>query len=679
MPFSRLRPLPLNSLRAKTLLALLLLAVVIVLPAALIGRSALEEVKTGLGISFARNHVLQNQQRILTLIRRDLALAQRLAGSTLTRRWFVDEDNNWAKEQFFAEADGYATSFADHSYFAVHAGSGHYYFNDGKQAYSRTPRYALKREAPDDAWFFSTIAKPPGDHINVNLDEKLRVTKVWFNIPVLDAEGRVLGIAGSGIDLSAFLQTYLHAGEIGVTSLVVNRDGAIQAHPDPAMIEYAALTKRQAEKTLYRLLADDGERQQLRQLLQRLATGQDGVASFEAHLDGQPRLLALAYIAELDWFVVSAVDLAATGVIDNHVLAAALGATLLLVLTLIVITLSGFDRLVLAPLARLNDLVRKVAGGAYDIRIGSRRHDELGELARNFDTMAARVHEHTTLLEDRVEERTRALSQANVQLGEAHRKVTDSIRYASFFQSALLPERALQEHFPGEYFVLWRPRDVVGGDLYFYRPAAGGHLLGVMDCAGHGVPGALMTMIAHAALDLALARVGADDPARLLTSFDATVRNMLPSRERFDRIATDMDIGICFIDPAAGRLRYSGARLPLYWSDNDGGGEIAGARRSIGDRKNNVFANGEIALRADRTFYLCSDGILDQNGEEQGFAFGAARLRAALQQNRQLPLAAQGEALTAIFDRYCGERAQRDDITLLAFRLPATVTPSEEQ
>lgn len=275
--------------------------------------------------------------------------------------------------------------------------------------------------------------------------------------------------------------------------------------------------------------------------------------------------------------------------------------------------------------------------------------------------MAQQVRAHSENLERLVDERTR-------ELAEAHRKVTDSIRYASLIQHAILPDRALKADLQGQYFVLWRPRDVVGGDFYLYRSATGQCLFGVVDCAGHGVPGACMTMIAHAALEVALGDTPWQDPAALLQRTDQVARGMLPGDDRSRQIATSMDMGLCHVDLERRLVTFAGARLGLFWSDGDNCEEIPGHRRGVNDRRSGSYDNAQVPLAAGRTFYLVSDGLLDQAGGDQGYGFGARRLAAWIRTHAHLPLAEQKSALLEEIQAYQGPLAQRDDITLLAFR-----------
>ncbi|MBI4742393.1 MAG: HAMP domain-containing protein [Betaproteobacteria bacterium] len=659
-------------LRAKTFVTLIALSGVTVLFALLLGSLSLHIIRDDLGRSFARSRVLLSQQRILAALLPELALARRFADGVLTHRWVKNERDPATRELFFKEAEGYRKSFADQSYFIAPAGSGNFYLNGRQTPFSKAPRYTLKKDKPEDTWFYHSLKQSEAFNINVETDHVLKTTKVWFNVLVRNETGDVQGVAGTGLDLGEFLDNFIKLSPSGVTAMIIDPQGRIQAHPDPAMIEYSSVGKADAQRTLHQLLNSGAERQTLADALSTLLKGQEQAVVFNAHLSGKPHLIALAYIPEVRWYVLSAVDLDVHRLFDNNLVQWAVVAGALAILALIALTMVGFDRLVLSPLARLTRSVRQVAEGGYGVRLRSTRRDELGELARTFDLMAEHVHDHTTHLEEWVHERTEAVREAHNKLDAAHRLLTDSIASASLFQRALLPNKRALEYFPGEIFALWLPRDVVGGDLYLYRQTERGCLIALMDCVGHGVPGAFMTMIAHAALDLTLNERGLDDPAALLLRFDENLRTMLPERERFGQLSTDMDMALCHLDFAARRLTFAGARVALRWIDAEGYHCAPAGKRNIGGSRRGWFSNVAVALAAGRTFYLTTDGLLDQNGVAQGFALGESNFEKCLVANAHLSLPEQQAALNDFLAVWRGDLPQRDDVAVIGFRIDGT-------
>ncbi|TDV26799.1 stage II sporulation protein E [Paraburkholderia caballeronis] len=300
-----------------------------------------------------------------------------------------------------------------------------------------------------------------------------------------------------------------------------------------------------------------------------------------------------------------------------------------------------FRRRIIVPLADATHEIVAVAAGRPSADIAP--HAYSGEIRELFD--AVRTLKANTL--DRMR----------------------SIEYASLIQRAMLPDPSIEAGFGANHFVLWKPRDVVGGDFYLCRRNADGDLVGVIDCAGHGVPGALMTMTARALFERAMEATPLDDPAAILRRTDDGLRRML-SRERLDKVlAGSMDAGLVFVDRVRRRIVFAGAKISLFATDGRDVHEHKGARRAIGDRRRGEYDNVEVALRPGWTFYLGTDGLFDQAGGDDGFGFGGTRFASMLRDHAHLPLDDQARVFEATLDAYRRGHPQRDDMTLLAFRI----------
>ncbi|MAX90285.1 MAG: histidine kinase [Pseudomonas sp.] len=655
-------------IRGKSLLALLLTFLLAIGVTVLVGREALQGVQNRFGEAYARNVVQLNRERLFAPVTRELALAQRLAESQITRAWLLDESDPAKRELFFREAAGYQRALSDHSYFAASAASNRYYSNGDQQPPSEAPRYEMKPDAPEDEWFYVTLRSDAPYHLNVDRSAVTGDLKIWFNILVRDGS-RPLGIVGSGISLNAFVTQFIEEDKTGVESMVLDSHGSILVHPDQNLVTLNADTSqgRSLSTSLLGQLDDIDQANALRQAMRYSREHPGETTTVEASLDGEPRLLALTWIPELQWFVASAVDLRTAQVIELRPLMPALGAVLLLLL-LIAGGAWLVDRRVLSPLRQLRKSAQAIAAGHYNAPLPSDRDDEIGELSAAFRSMALKIHSHTSELESRVDERTRELQQANRDMAAAHKKIEDSIDYASLIQHAILPKRQLVADLDERHAVLWHPRDVVGGDFYVYRATEQGCLLGVVDCAGHGVPGALMTMLAHAAIEQAIADAGLHDPAAILARTDGIVRRMLRDDTTQQALATNMDVGLAYVDFGRRLVVYAGAKVALYYSDGESLEELPAGRRAIGDRRVGEYGNAEVGLKPGRTFYLATDGFLDQAGGELGYGFGNSRFADMILRHARLPMNEQGAAFKATLDEYQGDYPQRDDITMLCFR-----------
>ena len=655
-------------LRAKASLAMVLAALIALIPAALIGKQVLDGVRNHFGEAYAVNFTKLKRQSILAPVSRELALSRRFANSVLTRQWLLDENNPTKQSAFFEEAEGYRQSFRDHNYFIASALSRNYYTNASDKPLSDTPRYVLSTTRENDSWFFSSLKQSEDFNINVDYAKSIDVTRVWFNFLVRDGD-RVIAIAGAGFDLSEFIKEFIETEEAGVTPLIINQAGAIQAHQDLSLIAFnqTGSTANQRQ-TLAGQLSSEQQREALSAAMQS-AEGHPGeVSTLNVTLGGRKQLLALSYLPELKWHIVTAVDLQAAKVIDQSWL----NMSIAIIAGGIIILLMAFgyavEALILHPLRTLQQSALAVSEGRFDVSLPPPGNDELGDLSHAFVVMAEEIRSNTEELENKVASRTQALEEANQAMAQAHRQIDASIDYASLIQRAILPDQSLRQVLGERHFILWHPKDIVGGDFYVFRAEGENFLLGVIDCAGHGVPGALMTMLARSALDHAMNEAGIDAPAEILSETDTAMRAMLEQGAPSEAIATNIDAGLVYIDQSNRRLRYAGARISLYWSDGKGVEEIKGTRRALVDRRRGIYTDTEIELRRGVTYYLATDGYLDQAGGDMGYGFGNTRFAQLLKQHAEKPMSEQANAFEEELKAYQGNYPQRDDITLLSFR-----------
>ena len=385
---------------------------------------------------------------------------------------------------------------------------------------------------------------------------------------------------------------------------------------------------------------------------------------------GRRYLAAVSYMAHVGWFNIVLVDATnVAGFREFLPLAATSAASLLLVLLAVAITLS---RAVLRPLSALASASREIAQGRYGVRLAVTRRDEIGQLTRSFNEMSATVQEATLGLETRVRERTRELTEANVALEESQRLIAESMAYARRLQAGIFPaesvlarglRRSLRHHRAA--------RHRRGRLLQLPRPLPDGFVAAVVDCTGHGVPGAFMTMSAHAVLTHVLEIFGGDDPARIIAELDRTLRETLHANDGGERLDAGLDIALCVCVPSRQTLAFAGAGLPLHVWEGGAVTRIAGDRRRVGyrgARTDSPWTSHSVRVTRETCFYLVTDGLLDQAGGEKGFGFGEERLAEVIARCGSLPMADQERTFRESLATWQGGRAQRDDLTVFAFR-----------
>jgi|GEM_PF-1549111 len=210
---------------------------------------------------------------------------------------------------------------------------------------------------------------------------------------------------------------------------------------------------------------------------------------------------------------------------------------------------------------------------------------------------------------------------------KANSKITDSLNYAKLIQGSLLANLDVVKSYIPDSFFIWEPKDIVGGDIFFADSFEDGFIIAVIDCTGHGVPGAFMTMIAISAMNRIVKDEGCHDPAEILRCLNLIVRTTLQQDTDYALSDDGMDAGIVRVthmnieSPAlsfqASELSFAGAKIPLYYVRNGEINVIKGDRRSIGYRRSYPdlsFTRHTVSIEKGVSFYMTTDGVADQFG-----------------------------------------------------------------
>jgi serine phosphatase RsbU (regulator of sigma subunit) len=329
----------------------------------------------------------------------------------------------------------------------------------------------------------------------------------------------------------------------------------------------------------------------------------------------------------------------------------------LLLVVLAVISYQIIARRIIRPIGRLVREASHIESDDMSSLLTIRSDDEISRLAQAFNTVLGKMRQ--AIITGDI---------TNQKLLEANRQIAASISYAGLLQRSILPDRQLQETFGDDHFILWLPRDTVGGDYYIFHSEGGHCLAGIADCAGHGVSGAMMTMLARAGIDRSILEVGITSPAAVLSCTDTAMRNLLHGARLSKSIATSMDIGLVRLDFSRRSLRFAGAKISLYWSDGESMHMVRGDNRAICDRRVGTYTDHDLPLQPNCTYYLTTDGLLDQSGGEHGFSLGTEQFTQWLIRLAREPLPDQRQAIAEALETFRGSHPQRDDITILSFR-----------
>lgn len=276
-------------------------------------------------------------------------------------------------------------------------------------------------------------------------------------------------------------------------------------------------------------------------------------------------------------------------------------------------------------------------------------------------SVLARVKNHLELQDAR-----EALIQSNSILEEKNKYITDSIRYAEYIQSRILKsDTELKELLPNS-FLIFQPKDIVSGDFYWFTQIENKKIISVIDCTGHGVPGAFMSMIGNTKLNEIILEKGITDSADILNSMNQAIIDEL-QKDKNPYSFDGMDMAICVIDEDTNLISFSGAYRPLYCLDGEELKVIKGNRKSIGElKKKHVFTKEVFPYSDCSAFFMFSDGMPDQNNEDNR-KFGTKIIKEIIVNSKTLN--EMNIKLLEDFNAFKGTEIQRDDVTMVGFKL----------
>lgn len=300
------------------------------------------------------------------------------------------------------------------------------------------------------------------------------------------------------------------------------------------------------------------------------------------------------------------------------------------------------------------------------------------QLAINLKAQQELVEGQNRVLEATVAERTAELASQHKELDEAHQMLVGSVNYASRLQRGQLPRALRLEGRFASFDVIWEPRDTIGGDLWWVSSSKheGPFVLAVADCTGHGVPGAMLSLLVSNSFERIYATDTDHDPIDALQLLDHYVRTGL-NQDRPDSESDDgCDAAVLRIDPERRRLEYAGAKLELWQLKSSG--EVLrhpAARISLGYSQRLTEADRPdlqvITYDKDDTFVIVTDGFTDQIGgpDDRRVSYGYRRLQSVLTNHANASVSDISKAMKADFDAWQGKNLRRDDVTALVFRL----------
>ena len=289
----------------------------------------------------------------------------------------------------------------------------------------------------------------------------------------------------------------------------------------------------------------------------------------------------------------------------------------------------------------------------------------------------AKLAKQKKILEDKVEERTSQLKESNNKLSVALTDITDSINYAKKIQDSILPlESEVKKHLP-DSFVFFRPRNVVSGDFYWFKERDNKVYIAAVDCTGHGVPGAFMSMIGNSLLNEITGKKNVQSAAELLDKLNVGVRIALKQDRENVQSKDGMDLAVCVIDRSFKTIDYSGARRPFYFAKKNPANIpsiscIKADRYSIGGielDENFRYTNHRLPYNEGDTFYIFSDGYVDQFGGPLRKKFTTKRFEQFLVSVQEFNINHQYKKIEEKFYEWKSDNEQVDDVLVIGVQL----------
>lgn len=266
----------------------------------------------------------------------------------------------------------------------------------------------------------------------------------------------------------------------------------------------------------------------------------------------------------------------------------------------------------------------------------------------------------------------KVLEETHKELEENNAKMIESIRYAEMIQRSLLPGIDRIKAVCSENMFIWMPKDIVGGDIFYTYSDHELSLIALMDCTGHGVPGALLTMVVYSEIRKIIMDEECRDPSEILSRLNRAVKDVFHHIDNGSNANDGLDAAVCIIDYSGKKVIYAGARIPLFYCMKGKVHKLDGDKQSIGYKDSEdhfVFTNHIIKLDEPCSFYLKTDGYTDQLGGGKRLRFGTGKFKDLIMDNHDKSFTEQRQIFLQTLLSYQSDNEQMDDITLIGFRL----------
>lgn len=537
-----------------------------------------------------------------------------LARDPLSIQWIEgeEEDKN-AENLVLKKIDNLASSYDYSNVFIAGIKTRHYYFRENSDENKTNEKFVvLSQSNPADSWFDEMIKSKKEIALNVDYNRSMDDSFVFVNTIMGNLDNPV-GITGVGLSLNEITKEFKEF-KIGKESNLWMIDGK-------GIIQLSDI-REDIGKSYGELLPKDV----IAQIQNEAVKGTENV-KVSQYLDSNHKIIDYAYckLSSSDWILYYEIprteSISLTYTLRNNTI---LNVVLVLVFFMILFYV----------------ISQKIANPYKQVVLINQE------------------------LETKVNLRTQELKESN-------QKLNDSIEYAKRLQESILPSKQELQNTFRENFVIWKPKDIVGGDFFWLREIDDVIVLAVGDCTGHGVPGAFMTMTVNAILHNIVNNVNKDDPSVILRELHLQLKEILNKSSNPNSVDDGLDIAIFCINKKS-TLSYLGANVELYIKREQEVSIIKPQSKGVGysyiDLKESLV-NETIEIQQGDIFIVSTDGFIHQNGGNKNYPFGKKRLYNMIKECKNEDLNLIKIEFEAALKEYMGDEQQRDDITVFAFMI----------
>jgi phosphoserine phosphatase RsbU/P len=329
-------------------------------------------------------------------------------------------------------------------------------------------------------------------------------------------------------------------------------------------------------------------------------------------------------------------------------------------------------RVITLPIRKLVENVDRITDGNLRERAEVSGNNEITKLSEKFNMMIAQLESYYYELEEKVKERTVKIEKQKEEIEEQKKNIMDSIYYARRIQNAILPSFNFIDKYLQHYFILYMPKDIVSGDFYWVHEADGLFMIAAVDCTGHGVPGAFMSIVGFNQLNHAVTVEKARSAGSILDELNKGVISTLNENKMDESIKDGMDMSLCIFNFKSGKAQFAGANNPLYLIRNKELIRYKGDRFPIGAFEGiepQSFTNNEFDIIPGDCYYLFSDGYADQFGGPDNKKLRYKRLEEFLLEVNDRPMDVQKEFLRTKLLEWKSDNDQVDDILVMGIKV----------